>query len=161
MNNRDKHENTNDGMSFPKAVKTCFSKYGQFNGYSSRAEYWWWTAFTIVAWLPISVIDTALFGRSSSNEGPISLLFGMFTLLPTIAVTLRRCNDAGLNWIVASPQIAAIVLGTLYSTAAYTTQVDTKIQNLSLETLLWIMGAGLMSFASVLVVGLKRSLTEC
>jgi len=35
-------------MNFIEAIKTCFTKYGEFKGCASRPEYWWWFLFTIV-----------------------------------------------------------------------------------------------------------------
>lgn len=160
MNNPSAKDQVNSMMSFPAAVKSCFIRYHDFSGTSSRAEYWWWTAFTVLVFLPVSVIDTAIFGRSTDNEGPLSLLLSMATLLPTIAVALRRSNDAGLNWAVAFPQIAAVILGTLYSTVSYTAGMELPIDAFSLTTLLWIFGAALVAFASVLIVGLKRSINK-
>ena len=36
-------------MSFPDAVKICFSKYVDFNGRARRSEFWWWVLFTVPA----------------------------------------------------------------------------------------------------------------
>jgi len=76
-------------MTFVDAVKTCFTKYADFNGRAARSEYWWYTLFIIIASVLLSnVSDT------------VSLLFGLATLLPSIAVAARRLHDTNRSgWL--------------------------------------------------------------
>jgi uncharacterized membrane protein YhaH (DUF805 family) len=69
-------------MAFTDAIKVCFSKYADFNGCASRAEFWWWTLFTVVA-------SVALQGFSYN----LALAFTIVTLLPGTAVLTRRLHD--------------------------------------------------------------------
>jgi uncharacterized membrane protein YhaH (DUF805 family) len=69
-------------MNFKDAVRTCFTKYADFNGCASRSEFWWWVLFTSVATLIL---------RSFSYE--LSGVFSLGTFLPSIAVTARRLHD--------------------------------------------------------------------
>ena len=32
-------------MTFGDSIKTCFSKYADFNGRATRSEFWWWVLF--------------------------------------------------------------------------------------------------------------------
>ena len=46
------------GMDFMTAVKTCFSKYADFNGRATRSEYWYFFLFQficgiVLGWIPI------------------------------------------------------------------------------------------------------------
>jgi uncharacterized membrane protein YhaH (DUF805 family) len=69
-------------MTFIDAIKTCFTKYADFNGCASRPEFWWWILFTLVA-------TTALQSVSYNLSGAFSIA----TFLPSIAVTVRRLHD--------------------------------------------------------------------
>jgi uncharacterized membrane protein YhaH (DUF805 family) len=90
-------------MNFVDAVKTCFTKYADFNGCASRPEFWWWVLFTFVATTVLRAVSYELSG-----------LFSLATLLPGIAVTARRLHDTDrsgwlqLLWLI--PVIGWIVL---------------------------------------------------
>lgn len=141
------------------AVKNCMTKYQDFKGNASRSEYWYWALFSVIATLVIGVFDRALFGSTGDNEGPLTVLFNIVTLMPSIAVALRRSNDADLSWVIAGPQIAAMSLGTLYSTVAYSSSLpplpDSLFENPTV--LLWMIGLFLIIVVSTLVLGIKRS----
>jgi uncharacterized membrane protein YhaH (DUF805 family) len=90
-------------MNFVDAVKTCFTKYADFNGCASRPEFWWWVLFTFV---------TATVLRAVNYE--LSGLFSLATLLPGIAVGARRLHDTDrsgwLQLLALIPVIGWIVL---------------------------------------------------
>jgi uncharacterized membrane protein YhaH (DUF805 family) len=69
-------------MNFQEAVKTCFFKYADFNGRASRSEYWWFALFIVIGNLVSTVVGHSL-----------PLLFGLATLLPSIAAAARRLHD--------------------------------------------------------------------
>jgi uncharacterized membrane protein YhaH (DUF805 family) len=69
-------------MTFIDAVKTCFTKYADFNGCASRPEFWWWVLFTVVASIALQSVSDNL-----------SAAFSIATCLPGIAVTARRLHD--------------------------------------------------------------------
>lgn len=71
-------------MDIAESVKTCFSKYATFNGTASRAEYWWWFVFVVIASICLGIINNKL-----------SLAFSVATMLPGLAVTTRRLHDTG------------------------------------------------------------------
>jgi uncharacterized membrane protein YhaH (DUF805 family) len=98
-----------EAMTFAESVRTCFSKYVDFNGVASRSEFWWFILFTCIVGLVLSIIDTAL--------GTTPVLYGLFALavlLPYLAVGVRRLHDTGRSgwwWlIVLIPLIGTIVL---------------------------------------------------
>ncbi len=74
-------------MSFGQAVSTCFSKYVTFEGRAGRPEYWYWMLFTIVATMVMAIIDLAL------PYNVLELAFDVATLLPSLAVLIRRLHD--------------------------------------------------------------------
>jgi uncharacterized membrane protein YhaH (DUF805 family) len=69
-------------MTFTDAIKTCFTKYADFNGCASRPEFWWWILFTLVAAAALQAVSYNLSGA-----------FSIATFLPGIAVTARRLHD--------------------------------------------------------------------
>ncbi len=69
-------------MQFTDAVSICFRKYADFKGRASKAEFWWWALFNLIASMCLGIIDDRL-----------SLAFTVGTLLPYAAVATRRLHD--------------------------------------------------------------------
>jgi uncharacterized membrane protein YhaH (DUF805 family) len=90
-------------MTFMDAVKTCFSKYADFGGAASRSEYWWFFLFNFV----VSLVLQAAFGK-------LGMVFSLVTLLPGLAVSVRRLHDTDRSgwWLLLSfvPLIGGIVV---------------------------------------------------
>src|SRR5579863_10198143 len=70
-------------MTFTDAVGVCFKKYADFDGCASRSEFWWWVLFTVVVSLVFRSVGYSLYW-----------IFWLATLLPSIAVGVRRLHDA-------------------------------------------------------------------
>ena len=96
-------------MSFTDAIRDALSKYATFSGRSSRAAYWWFWLFGLIAIIVAEVIDIAL-GTSFVITGIVSL--GL--LLPNLAVSVRRLHDADHSgwWLLIGffPLVGTIVL---------------------------------------------------
>jgi uncharacterized membrane protein YhaH (DUF805 family) len=76
-------------MGFIEAVKTCLQKYATFSGRASRAEFWWFVLFTVIA-----SIAGSMFGEVVNG------LVSLALLLPSIAVGARRLHDIGkTGWL--------------------------------------------------------------
>lgn len=73
-------------INFFRAIIRAFSKYADFTGRSTRAEYWWFILFFLLAGA-VAALDDTLFS-----------LYFLGTLLPNLAVTTRRLRDAGIRW---------------------------------------------------------------
>ncbi|HWU84642.1 MAG TPA: DUF805 domain-containing protein [Rhodocyclaceae bacterium] len=69
-------------MNFADAVKTCFSKYADFNGRATRSEFWWWVLFTFIVSLVLGFVSHML-----------SSVFSLAVLIPSLAVGARRLHD--------------------------------------------------------------------
>lgn len=98
-------------IGFVEAIKRGLRKYAVFTGRASRGEYWWWALFVLVGFFALAIVS-ALAGRITSQDGgispgpgniPFSILFVVFwlgTIVPTVAVTVRRLHDAGYSgWL--------------------------------------------------------------
>ncbi|WP_374356762.1 DUF805 domain-containing protein [Chitinimonas sp.] len=69
-------------MTFVESIRTCFTKFADFNGCASRSEFWWWALFNLLAGVVLGIVSDKL-----------SLVFSLVTLVPYIAVTARRLHD--------------------------------------------------------------------
>ena len=90
-------------MNFQQSIKICFSKYADFNGRASRPEYWWFALFIFLASAVLSMLGSMLPG-----------IFAVATLLPSLAVAVRRLRDTGRSgwWLLIGlvPVVGFIVL---------------------------------------------------
>jgi len=100
-------------MSFQEAISYCFRHYVGFSGRAARSEYWYWVLFvvllSIVAWL----IDMTVFGFNTTGVNPISVIVALATLLPGLAVSVRRLHDIDRTgwWVLlALTVIGGVVL---------------------------------------------------
>lgn len=78
-------------MSFFEAVAACFSKYAQFKGRASRAEYWWFVLFLALSSIFLNQLVMSFFGQQAAAT--VSSLYSLAVLLPTISVGARRLHD--------------------------------------------------------------------
>jgi uncharacterized membrane protein YhaH (DUF805 family) len=96
-------------MDFQQAVKSCFAKYATFPGRAARSEFWYWQLFLTAAGIAVAIVDAVL----GLHGKPLGLIFYLVTLVPTLAVGVRRLHDTGrsawwlLLWLV--PLIGWIV----------------------------------------------------
>ena len=87
-------------------------RYAEFSGRSRRMEFWIWHLFQFAVYIAISML-TALLGEGAGDADLSSpamilniayLLFWLATLVPTVAVTVRRLHDSdrgGAWWFIA------------------------------------------------------------
>ena len=90
-------------VTFVDAVKMAFRKYADFEGRSTRAEYWWRLLFTSIAGIVCSIIDSFVGSlRGGSSYGPFEALFTLATLMPGRPLLPGGCmtsaRPAGGNW---------------------------------------------------------------
>ena len=76
------------------ALKDGFNRFADLSGVSSRSQYWYFILGTTIA----TVIAQVSFGDFGGN------LVSIITLLPTIAVAVRRMHDVGKSgWFILIP----------------------------------------------------------
>lgn len=76
------------------ALKDGFNRFADFSGVSSRSQYWYFILGTTIA----TVIAQVAFGDFGGN------LVSLITLIPTIAVAIRRMHDVGKSgWFILIP----------------------------------------------------------
>lgn len=78
-------------MTFQDSIRICLSKYADFEGYASRAEFWWFALFVTLVTTALSYIHV--------NVGGV---FTTAVFLPLLAVGARRLHDIGKSgwWLL-------------------------------------------------------------
>lgn len=101
-------------MGFGQAISAGFVKYVNFRDRACRSEYWYWTLFTIIAAIVAAIIDSML------NTQLVSGLVNLVTLIPSLAIAVRRLHDLDRTgwWILIGfvPLIGIIILLVWYAT---------------------------------------------
>jgi uncharacterized membrane protein YhaH (DUF805 family) len=82
-------------MDFMTAVRTCFSKYVDFNGRARRSEYWFFVLFGVIVSIVTSILDSILGLDFGSGSGVLGTVASLALLLPQLAVGARRLHDTG------------------------------------------------------------------
>ena len=100
-------------MNFQQAVQSVFSNYANFRGRACRSEFWWFQLFLLVGGIVAALLD--LFANTNLLGGsPLATLFWLATIIPDLAVTVRRLHDtdSGGWWILLGliPLIGMVVL---------------------------------------------------
>ena len=93
------------------SVVICFSRYFDFEGRSSRSEFWHWQLFRVLLFLSLTFIETMLFSG-------LNFTFNLFLLIPEISVSIRRLHDtnkSGLWYLLTFTIIGIIPLIYFYS----------------------------------------------
>ncbi len=90
-------------MTFQDSIRTCFNKYVDFSGRASRSEYWWFFLFLVIVFVVASMISTTAY-----------YVAALATLLPSLAVAVRRLHDTGRSgwWVLIGliPVVGGIIL---------------------------------------------------
>lgn len=98
--------------------KVVFENYANFNGRASRAEYWYYTLANLLLLIPFYIV--ALVGAANGSSGLATigfvgyLLLALATLIPSLAVGIRRLHDlnkSGWNYLIGLiPLVGGIIL---------------------------------------------------
>jgi len=91
-------------MDFVGAIQAGFKNYANFKGVASRAEYWYFVLFLFLAGLVLSFID------SFFAIPLLGSIFNLVTLVPSVAVLIRRLRDGGFSWAwFLAPLISGLI----------------------------------------------------
>ena len=107
-------------MGFGEAVKSFWSNYSTFKGRSRRSENWWIQLFLVLTNLAVAAIDLALMNGdidrfiANGGGGIVGLLWILVTIVPALAVLVRRLHDTGKSgwWVLIGlvPFLGTVVL---------------------------------------------------
>lgn len=77
-----------------------YKNYANFEGRARRKEYWYYTLFYYLVSIVLMFADQAI----QSEAGIIGLIFTLGSLIPSIAVGVRRMHDVGKSgWYLLIP----------------------------------------------------------
>ena len=106
-------------VSFPDAINLFFSRYVDFQGRSTRAEYWWVYLFNLIIFGVWALLFFVLGGINMRTEEVSPLGFILIALvaiyvlaiiIPGIALFIRRLHDINqTGWIYAGLVVANFV----------------------------------------------------
>ncbi len=92
------------GAPIGAAVRRFFGKYATFSGRASRSEYWWWVLIGVVIGIVLSLLGEIGGGVNGNGSGGptaiyiifaiISGLWALAIIVPTLALSWRRCHDS-------------------------------------------------------------------
>ena len=75
-----------------KALKN----YVGFSGRARRREYWFFTLFSLLMTIALSILDLIIFNLSSETVlGMFTGAYALAVFIPTLAVAFRRLHDTG------------------------------------------------------------------
>ena len=107
-------------MDVGTALKAFWSNYSNFKGRSRRSEYWFIELFLVITNVVVAVVDLALMNWdvdrfiANGGGGIVGLIWILATIVPAIAVLIRRLHDTNrsgwLALIYLVPLAGAIVL---------------------------------------------------
>ena len=107
-------------MGFAEAIKSFWSNYATFKGRARRSEYWFIQLFLVLTNLAVAAIDLALMNGdvdrfiANGGGGIVGLIWILVTIVPALAVLVRRLHDTGKSgwWALIGfvPLIGGIVL---------------------------------------------------
>jgi uncharacterized membrane protein YhaH (DUF805 family) len=97
----------------------ALKKYAVFSGRARRAEFWYFNLFILLLSIAFQLLDWALgLNKAAGGFAVFSLIFALATLLPSLAVAVRRLHDTGRRgwWILIAlvPLVGIIVLLVFY-----------------------------------------------
>jgi uncharacterized membrane protein YhaH (DUF805 family) len=107
-------------MSFGTAIKAFWSNYSNFKSRARRSEYWFIQLFLVITNVAVAAIDLALMNGdvdrfiANGGGGIVGLIWILATIVPAIAVLIRRLHDTNRSgwWALIGlvPLVGAIVL---------------------------------------------------
>ncbi len=77
---------------------SVLSDYANFSGRARRQEYWMFYLFNTIANVSLVLIGNLL------NFEYLNIIYSLFVMIPTVAVTVRRMHDVGKSgWYMLIP----------------------------------------------------------
>jgi len=107
-------------LDFQRALRSFWKRYRDLRGRSRRSEYWFIQLFLVVTNIAVAIIDLALMGWdvdrfiANGGGGIVGLVWILVTIVPAVAVLVRRLHDTGKSgwWALVGflPLVGAVVL---------------------------------------------------
>jgi uncharacterized membrane protein YhaH (DUF805 family) len=105
-----------------KAIKM----YANFKGRATRSEFWYFTLFASIILICLVLVDYYVFKTFFFEDiGPLSGVYFIITLIPSLAVSARRLHDinqGGWFLLLNILPIGSIILLVLFTRDSYKNQ---------------------------------------
>ncbi|WP_258061162.1 DUF805 domain-containing protein [Arthrobacter sp. 4R501] len=85
-------------MSFGDAILAGFRQYAEFGGRAGVAEFWWFILFVTLVTSGLGALNVATPNGVIGVGSSLASLWVIGTMIPTLAVGIRRLRDAGRRW---------------------------------------------------------------
>ncbi|HSQ99008.1 MAG TPA: DUF805 domain-containing protein [Sphingomicrobium sp.] len=109
--------NTNNMTPIDWAKRPILEKYADFSGRAPRAEYWWYGLAIFIAFLVLSIVEgiAGIKGMILGAYGPLTALLWLATIVPGIAVGVRRLHDTNRSawWLLLAVPYAFVMIFSL------------------------------------------------
>ena len=85
-------------MSMKESFISVFKNWRNFSSRACRSEYWFYVLSIFLIAFVIAIVETLLgVFNEEIGYGPLSFLFQIITIIPSISVTSRRLQDRGIS----------------------------------------------------------------
>jgi len=112
--NRAEHDDASFLYCFGNAIGLAFKNYFNFNGRSTREQFWYFALFAFLAMFVAGSVQEIYYYNTSqlshpipvvailTSNGPIPITTGLIILIPYFSVAIRRLHDIGKSgwWIL-------------------------------------------------------------
>ena len=89
-----------------EAVKKFFNNYANFNGRSTRGDYWWVVLANFIVGFVLGLI-TGIVGSKVGTT--LTSIYSLAILVPSLALTVRRLHDTNKSgWFILISLIPAV-----------------------------------------------------
>jgi uncharacterized membrane protein YhaH (DUF805 family) len=90
-------------------IDTLKNRYAAFKGRATRSEYWYFLLFSIIIALILTALDSMIINPllgiqplvETARTGILGTLFSFGTLIPSVALAIRRLHDIGKRDVAA------------------------------------------------------------
>jgi len=101
-------------MQLVNAWKTVvLGNYATFSGRARRSEYWWFALTGVIVSVALNIVSSLSDGMNAV-AGLVGLVYWLGTLIPSLAVAVRRLHDTGKSgWMLLLaliPLVGVIIL---------------------------------------------------
>lgn len=94
----DNEANDQKQSGFFKAVHDAFVHYSDFEGRANRRSFWWYAVFVMLSLALCDVFDFVMVSDAISLTHVLASIFAISTLIPSLAIGVRRLRDSGKEW---------------------------------------------------------------
>lgn len=93
-------------MLLPRSLPALLEEVRGVQGRASRSEFWWWVLAAFGINIVLDILNTA----TDEKLGFLATIWGLATLIPTLALSVRRLHDTNKpGWWVAIFYIAMVI----------------------------------------------------